>query len=61
MVNVISEWAGRAFCVVAFVVSFIYIERSMVLLKKIVEGGELLCNNIITLRVCDKGAGEFKE
>lgn len=48
MVNVISEWAGRAFCVVAFVVSFIYIESCMVLLKKIVEGEELLCNNIIT-------------
>lgn len=48
VVNVISEWAGRAFCVVAFVVSLIYIESCMVLLKKIVEGGELLCNNIIT-------------
>ena len=48
VVNVISEWAGRAFCIVAFVVSFIYIESCMVLLKKIVEGGELLCNNIIT-------------
>lgn len=48
VVNVISEWAGRTFCVVAFVVSFIYIESCMVLLKKIVEGEELLCNNIIT-------------
>lgn len=48
VVNVISEWAGRAFCIVAFVVSFIYIESCMVLLKKIVEGEELLCNNIIT-------------
>ena len=29
VVNVISEWAGRAFCVVPFVVSFIYIESCM--------------------------------
>ena len=54
MVNVISEWAGRAFSVVAFVVSFIYIESCMVLLKKIVEGGELLCNNIIQVSQVNK-------
>ena len=42
---------GRAFSIVAFVVSLIYIESCMVLLKRIVEGEDLLCNNIITFRV----------
>ena len=45
---------GRAFSIVVFVVSLIYIESCMVLLKRIVEGEDLLCNNIIQVSQVNK-------